>query len=125
MATVGDKYTLLTWNVRGLGSPAKRQKVFSYIRRRGVHIACIQVTHLAKGEAIRLQRRWRGRVYATEASTFARGALIWVRPEVLLEVSKTGVDKEDRWVFVKGKLGGQEITLGCIYALNQGQLEFL
>ena len=38
---------------------------------------------------------------------------------------KVGVDKEGRWVFVKGKLAGQEITLGCIYAPNQGQLELL
>ena len=71
MAEAVDSYVLITWNTRGMGSPAKRQKIYAYLRRRGAHIAYIQETHLAKGEAAKLQSPWRGRVYATETSAFA------------------------------------------------------
>ena len=63
-------------------------------------------------------------MYATEASAYARGILIWVKPGVTLEELEVKVDKEGRWVFVRGELKDQEITLGNIYAPNQGQLEF-
>ena len=119
-----NKYVIITWNVRGLGSPVKRQKIYAYLCRRGVHVAFLQETHLAKGEAAKLQKRWRGKIYATETSAFARGALIWVRPGVPLETTDVRLDKNGRWVMLKGHLNGQEITLGNLYAPNQGQLEF-
>ena len=108
-----------------MGSPSKRQKIYAYLCRRGAHIVYLQETHLAKGEAIKLQRRWRGKVFATETSAFAKGALIWVRPGVPFEPLETRIDKEGRWVLSKGRLNGEEVTLGSIYAPNQGQLEFL
>ena len=125
MANVTKDYVIATWNVRGLGSPSKRQKVYAYMCRRGVQIALLQETHLAQGEAIKLQRRWRGKIYATETSAFARGALIWIRTGTPLEVAETRIDKNGRWVLLRGRLDGQEITLGSIYAPNQGQLTFL
>ena len=124
MANKTSEYVIITWNVRGLGSPSKRQKIHAYLHRRGVHIALLQETHLTKDEVTKLQRRWRGRLYATETSAYARGALIWVRTGVPFEASDIRIDKNGRWVMVRGRLNGQEITLGCIYAPNQGQLQF-
>ena len=117
-------YDIVTWNVRGLGSPTKRQKVHTYLNRRKAQIVCLLETHLAKGEAIKLQRRWRGQIFATETSAFARGALVWVRAGVPFEVLSSLIDKEGRWVLVHGRLDGREVLIGSIYATNQGQLEF-
>ena len=118
-------YTLITWNVRGMGSPAKRHKVLMMLKRRGAHIALLQETHISKGEALKLQKRWRGRIYATEYSAFARGALIWVRAGVPLEVGKSYIDPEGRHVILEVKLNGKDLILGCIYAPNTGQGQYL
>ena len=125
MAGSKTYYDIITWNVRGLGSPAKRQKVYAYLNRRKAQIVCLQETHLAKGEAIKLQRRWRGQIFATEASAFAKGALVWVRAGVPFEVLSSLIDKEGRWVLVGGRLDGREIMIGSVHAPNQGQIEFL
>ena len=125
MARINISYDIVTWNVRGLGSPTKRQKIHTYLNRRKAQIVCLQETHLAKGEAVKLQRRWRGQIFATESSAFARGALIWIRAGVPFEVTSSRIDKEGRWVLVHGRLDGQEVLIGSIYVPNQGQLEFL
>ena len=125
MAGSKTDYDITTWNVRDMGSPAKRQKVHTYLNRRKAQITCLQETHLAEGEAIKLQRRWRGQIFSTEASAFAKGALVWVRAGVPFEVLSSSIDKEGRWVLVNGRLDGREVLIGSIYTPNQGQLEFL
>ena len=125
MGSQSTGYTLITWNVRGMGSPTKRHKVLMMLKRRGVHIAFLQETHIGKGEALKLQKRWRGRIFATEYSAFARGALIWVRAGVPLEVGKAHIDPEGRHVILEVKLNGKDLLLGCIYAPNTGQIQYL
>ena len=88
-----------------------KDKVHSYMQRRGIHVACLQETHLAKGEPVKLQRRWRWKVYATAASAFAKEALIWVCPGVPFEAIETRIDTEGRWVLIMGRLVGIEVTL--------------
>ena len=51
--------------------------------------------------------------------------MIWIRPGVPFEASEVRVDKDGRWVMLKGRLNRQEVTLGSVYAPNQGQLDFL
>ena len=104
MAAAIHAYTIITWNVRGLGLPALRQKIYAYLHRRVAYIAYIQETYIAKGEAVRLQRRWRRQIFATEASAFARGALIWVLPGMPLETSEVKIDKDGCWVLLRGRL---------------------
>ena len=84
----------------GAWAPRLSAKRYTQISREGEFI---QETRLAKGEAIQLQRRWRGQIYATEVSAFARGTLIWVKPGVPFEAINVRIDTEGRWVFVLGR----------------------
>ena len=118
-------YNILTWNLRGMGSPSKRHKILMYLKRRNIHIALLQETHLVEVEVKRLQKRWRGQLFATEYSGYARGALIWVRAGVPFETTMKKIDRGGRYVLVDGKLDGKPLMLASIYAPNQEQVAFL
>ncbi|KAJ1190774.1 hypothetical protein NDU88_000093 [Pleurodeles waltl] len=85
---------VLSCNVRGMGSMAKRHKILAYMKRRGVQIAMLQESHLTQVESDRLRRRWRGQLFTTTYSAYARVA-VWVRAGVLFEPINIDIDKED------------------------------
>lgn len=72
-----------------------------------------------------MRRRWRGQLYATGYSAFARGALMWVRPDVPFAVTQTLIDVEGRYVIIQGTLDGRHIILASLYAPNVDQANFL
>ena len=104
---------------------SKRYKVFAYLKRRGTHIAMLQETHMNEAEAKALQRRWRGQVYCTTYSAFARGVLIWIRPGVPFQKTGCTIDPEGRFVVVRGRLDGRDLALTSVYAPNVEQGKFL
>ncbi|KAJ1098413.1 hypothetical protein NDU88_003524 [Pleurodeles waltl] len=117
-------YTIFTWNVRGIHTPKRRYSIYSYLKRHSVHIAFLQDTHLALPEVSRLRRRWRGQLNAMGYSTFAKGALIWIRPGVPFVEEVQIVDDQGRYVLVQGHLAGRALVLGSIYAPNSEQASF-
>ena len=116
---------IITWNVRGIHTPARRYAVYSYLKRHSVHIALLQESHLIQTETHKLRRRWRGQLWATNYSTYARGTMIWIRPDVPFTAEETLIDAEGRYVFIKGKMDGHPIILGCMYAPNTEQATYL
>ena len=120
-----NNYTIVTWNVRGLGTAGKRYKVHSYLTRRKTHIAVLQETHLTKTELERLHKRWRGQLFGTGFSSFSRGVLIWIRPSIPYRVISHRVDDGGRFVYVRGLLDGSPLNILGIYAPNTNQITFL
>ena len=44
-----ENISLLTWNVRGLGTYQKRYRVFTFLKRNRFQIACLQKTFVRSG----------------------------------------------------------------------------
>ena len=65
---------------------------------------------------MQLQRRWRGQIFATEYSAYARGLLIWVWAGVPFESAGTKIDKGGRYVLVEGRLDRKPLMIASIYA---------
>ena len=122
---VSMSYRIMSWNVRGLNNMAKRHKVFAYLKKRGTQIAMLQETHLTEIEGKALQRRWRGQVFYTSFSAYARGVLIWVRAGVPFQRTSSVIDPKGRYIVIMGRLDGRDVALMNIYAPNTDQGEFL
>ena len=120
-----SEYKVMTWNVRGIATPLKRHRVYSYLRRRHIQIACIQETHLTKVELTKLGKRWRGQVFGMCYSAFARGVLIWVAPGVPFVKTKVTIDQEGRYVLLEGELDGRSLNVAALYCPNVNQKAFL
>ena len=54
MAT-GSHLSIITLNVNGLNTPAKRQRLAEWIQKQDPYIGCLQETHLKTGDTYRLK----------------------------------------------------------------------
>lgn len=99
----------------------QQHKVHVYLVCSGFHIALLQETHITRAEGQALQRRWRGQLFYTTYSAFARGVLIWIRAGIPFQLTRQSVDPEGRFVVVEGRLHGSDIMLSSVYAPNVDQ----
>lgn len=72
-----------------------------------------------------MRKKWRGQLYATNYSAFARGAALWIKHGVPFDLLESKVDDQGRYILLKGPLDGTLIILGSIYAPNFDQDQFL
>lgn len=87
------KFTVVSWNVRGLNSAVKHFLVFNYLRKLNPHIYILQETPLIGSRVLSLKRAW---VCAHDHASYAnytRGVSILV----LLEVR---TDSNGRYILI-------------------------
>ena len=109
MVTQDIKITSL--NVNGLNNPIKRKKIVLKMKREGGDVMFLQETHLSKEEHKKLERLANARVYSASFHSARRGVAILIKNSIPLHCEKTIVDKEGRYVLVKGRIDHAEITL--------------
>lgn len=71
--------TIGTWNVKGLNSPQKRQKIWKYIIDHHLDVVAIQETHLARTEDNRFRQKHYPLIYRPSAQTKHRGVALLFR----------------------------------------------
>lgn len=71
-----------SWNVRGLGTLAKRAAVFTMLERYGVELVRLQETHLIKHTVQQLQNKKYQCQYHLVYSSYSRGVSVIVRAGV-------------------------------------------
>ncbi len=52
-----------SWNVNGLGSYVKRQRVLSYLKQRNSYVVMLQEAHLLEKDTVRIHDKWIGGAY--------------------------------------------------------------
>ncbi|KAJ1187054.1 hypothetical protein NDU88_003833, partial [Pleurodeles waltl] len=108
-----------------MASPRKRQQIHAYLRRHQIHFAMLQETHLDKSSLEHTKVKWKGQLYGTTFSTYARGVVIWIAPGVPYVTSRVQVDPHGRYVLLEGSLDGEPMALASIYTPNSNQWDFL
>lgn len=114
----------ISWNVKGLNSPVKRNKVIDHLKHLNAKIAFLQETHLKPSDHLKLRRGWVGQLYHSSFSSKAHGAAILVHRSVPLSVSKVISDPSGRFIIVTGKIFGITLTLANVYGPNWDNEDF-
>lgn len=83
----------LSWNVKGLNHPVKRNRVFSHLKNLRAGIAFLQETHLRDSDQWRLGKGWAGQVFHSNFKGKARGVAILVDKNMPFEHSNIMADK--------------------------------
>lgn len=115
---------IISWNVRGLNHPIKRNKVFIHLGKLKGKIVYLQETHLMNKDHNRLKRTGFTQMYHSSFNGKARGVAILLHRDVHFEEESVLRDKNGRFVIVQGKLFNTPVVLANTYAPNWDDLNF-
>lgn len=107
-----------SWNVRGLNSPVKRNKVINHLIFLNTKIAFLQETHLKPLDHVKLKRGWVGQLYHSSFSSKARGAAILIHKSIPFSMSTVISDPNGRFIIVTGRIGANNLVLANVYGPN-------
>uniref|UniRef100_A0A3Q3W9E8 Endonuclease/exonuclease/phosphatase domain-containing protein n=1 Tax=Mola mola TaxID=94237 RepID=A0A3Q3W9E8_MOLML len=68
----------VSWNIKGLGSPVKRSRVFAHLKRLKSDLVFLQETHIRNKDQVRLKCPWVAEVFHSNFNSKARGVDILV-----------------------------------------------
>lgn len=112
---------IVSYNVRGLGHPIKRKKIFAQLKSLKSSIALLQETHLNDLEHKKLKREWVDQVCPKSRG---RGVAILLSRTTYFSVQKEVKDMQGRYVMVVGSVKVMDITIMNIYAPNEEDPNF-
>ena len=111
-----QEYRIVTLNVNGLRNPVKRSKIIAKMKRENQQIIFWQETHMIRTEHEKLKKMgFRNTFFSSYTNGNARGVAILISNKVIFQLSAQIVDKEGRYVLVKGILDSKEVTLLNVY----------
>lgn len=104
-----------SWNVKGLNSPVKRNKVLNYLKHLNTSIAFLQETHLRPVDHLKIRQGWVGQLYHSSFQSKCRGVAILIHKSVPFSVSEVIPDSNGRFIILKGQINGVRLILANIY----------
>lgn len=114
-----------TWNIKGLNSPQKRQKMWKYVIDHHLDVVALQENHLARDDEARLKHKLYPLVYKSSAATKHRGVALLFGAALHFQPLDVLSDRDRRWIMVKGRAKGTTCPFISVYAPNTGQTQFL
>lgn len=112
----GSNIRFVSWNVRGLGGPVKRSKVFSHLKGLNTDIAFLQETHLCINDHCRLRKPWVGQIFHSAFNSKSRGAAILINKRIQFSRDQIVSDPHGCYVIVSGTLYQTSVVLVNVYA---------
>lgn len=82
IAGSGTPLRFISWNIRGMGNPVRRSKVFAHLKRLNSDLVFLQETHLRVKDQCRLHCPWVGQVFHSNFNSKARGVAILINKKV-------------------------------------------
>uniref|UniRef100_A0A1A8PUF6 Reverse transcriptase domain-containing protein n=2 Tax=Nothobranchius rachovii TaxID=451742 RepID=A0A1A8PUF6_9TELE len=117
---------IVSLNVNGLSSPIKRKRVLTKFKKEGTQVAFLQETHMSKQEHEKLKAfGYLNTFYSSCKNTRKRGVAILISNLLSFELISETVDKEGRFIIVKGRIHNVVITLVNIYVPPESDKNFL
>lgn len=124
IAGSGTNLRFISWNIRGMGNPVKRSKVFTHLKRLHSDIIFLQETHLPIKDHQRLYCPWVGQVFHSNFNSKARGVAILINKRVQFSSSNVITDRNGRYIIVAGTLMQKKVLMVNIYAPNFDDVDF-
>ncbi len=124
IAGTGTPLIFISWNVRGMGNPVKRSKVFTHLKRLNSNIVFLQETHLLIKDHQRLHCPWVSQVFHSNFNSKARGGAILIDKRLQFSSTNVIADVNGRYITVAGTLMQRQVLLVNVYAPNFDDVEF-
>ena len=123
---VMNKYlSIIILNENGIHAPIKRQRVAEWIRKHGLHICCLQETHLRTKYLHRLKvKGWK--IYSKQPDRKKEaGEAIFISDKVYLKIKAIKRDTKEHFIILKGRMHQEDVNIVNIYAPNIGTPKYI
>lgn len=114
----------LTWNIRGVGSQTKKNKVLNYLKNTQADICLIQETHLSQYTQNSLKTTHFNHCFSSHYNSKQRGVCILINKKIQFNHHTTISDPEGRFIIINISINNNPITIGNIYGPNSDDSSF-
>ena len=122
---IGSSVRFLSWNIKGMGSPIKRSRIFTHLKRLKADLVFLQKTHMRTKDQVRLKCPWVSEVFHSNFNSKTMGVAILIGKSIQFSASKVISDNYGRYLIVMGTLFHVPILLVNIYAPNFDDPHFM
>ncbi len=114
-------FGMLSLNVRGLNSYAKRKSVFRWLEKSKNDLILLQETHTTLELETQFKNDWSGPMFFSHGTNNSRGCCILVRPTLDFKMISIKSDDSGRLLLVECLVNDVPVTIVNIYAPNEEQ----
>lgn len=115
---------LVSWNVHGVRSQAKKLKILDYVTKLKADILLLQETHLLKTEENSLIDSNYNQCYSSSFNSRQRGVSILVHKRVQFTLTNMLTDPEGRFIIIQATICKKLYTIVNLYAPNNDDPAF-
>ncbi|KAF7650781.1 hypothetical protein LDENG_00120640 [Lucifuga dentata] len=116
--------TLVSWNVRGIRSQAKKTKIMNYITKLNADICLLQETHLSQPEEKLMINPQFSQAFSACYNSRQRGVTILIHRKVPFTLNSTVIDPEGRYIIIQATIFNKTFTIVNLYAPNNDDPAF-
>ena len=114
-------FKLLSLNVRGIHSPAKRKAIFLWLEKQKQDIFFLQETYSTPEVENTWKTQWKGKKFFAHGTNHSCGVMILVREDLEFELKALNADCEGHYTLLEAVVQGSNHTFVNIYAPNKVQ----
>ncbi|KAF7640923.1 hypothetical protein LDENG_00005200 [Lucifuga dentata] len=116
--------TLVSWNVHGICSQAKKTNIMNYITKLNVDICLLQETHLSQSEEKLMISPQFSQAFSACYNSRQRGVTILIHRRVPFILNSTVIDPEGRYIIIQATIFNKTFTIVNLYAPNNDDPAF-
>lgn len=120
------KINIISYNVRGLNAPTKSANILRELNPLRTGVVFLQETHFFVGTQLRIISKdfplW---YYRDSPINRAKGVAIGFARETRFILEERKADPEGRYLYIRGKLNGAEVSLANVYGPNKKSIKYL
>lgn len=113
---MGNTTKFISWNVKGVNNPNKRQKVITHLEQMKADAAFLQETHLCNANSLSLKRNWVGQLFHSKFNAKARGTAILINKNISFHSQEVISDPNGRYIIGVGQPFANPVILVNLYA---------
>ena len=116
---MGDSFTLISLNVKGISNFKKRRTIFTWCRKRQADIIFLQETHSIFQTDTQWKNEWGAELHTSHGTSNSRGVAIMIKNGFDCTVCQKLVDPLGRYIILKAVIKEASYVLINLYAPNK------
>ena len=107
----GSYISIITLNVNGLNTQAKRHRLAEWIQKQDPYICCLQETHFRPSDTYKLKVRGWKKIFYANGNQKKAGVAILISDKIDFKTKAVKRDKDGHYIMIKGSIQEEDITI--------------